>query len=313
VISGYETFLRGEFARTVQPTLILQIGAMPVSAALLDYLGSAKDARRVLLSESGRWSDGFHLLERVISGDHHGLLRALQSASVVKRIVDPAWLEVWMAADQTAWDALDALRGRESVEGAVAADLVDLLPEGTVLFAANSGPVRHLDQFIRGQQKDIIVYANRGASGIDGSLATALGVASASGRPAALLTGDLALYHDLNSLHLIQRLGIDLHVVVINNDGGGIFHRLPIADQGAPFRELFQTPHGLSFEHAAALFNLGYGRAEDAGDFREVFSAVLKTAHPHLVEIFSDPAQFEKQRRELNQTVIEQLAPIHAL
>ena len=300
IISSYDTFLHTSIAGSLKPELVIQIGAMPVSTALLNYLSLHPHARRVVLTESGQWADGLHLTSDVIQGDLKMLLYQLQD---VKAWPDADWLGAWQAADDAAWEAIDDLTTREFCEGAILGDVVNGMPEGGALFTANSSPIRHLDQFARHNSKSLAVYANRGASGIDGNLATALGIAQGSGLPTTLVIGDLALYHDLNSLHLIRRLSIKLTIVVINNDGGGLFHRLPIAEYEPPFRELFQTPHGLTFEHAAKMFDLPYTRVDDAAGFRSAFGRAVADDQPYLIEVSSDAAQFERQRRALIDSV----------
>jgi 2-succinyl-5-enolpyruvyl-6-hydroxy-3-cyclohexene-1-carboxylate synthase len=146
--------------------------------------------------------------------------------------------------------------------------------------------------------ENVTIYGNRGASGIDGTVATALGAGCD-----LLIIGDVALYHDLNSLHLIRRAGIPLIIVCINNDGGGIFHRLPIAEHDPPFTERFITPHGLTFEHAAQMFGIPYTQAEAGDSFRGAYQAALASGDAHLIEVLTDAAAFERQRRALSDEV----------
>jgi 2-succinyl-5-enolpyruvyl-6-hydroxy-3-cyclohexene-1-carboxylate synthase len=218
---------------------------------------------------------------------------------------------MWAAAEQITWKVISELEVAQACEGVLLADIMTTLPDRSMLFIGNSGPIRHFNQFVPPQARIIYPLANRGASGIDGSLASALGAATGrfdEGKPGVLVTGDLALYYDLNSLHLIRRLHIPLIVVCINNDGGGLFHRLPIANYEPPFRELFQTPHGLTFEGAAKMFNLPYTLAQMGAEFRAAFKKALETGGPGLIEVPSDPAKFERQRLELIDTVAQRIA-----
>jgi 2-succinyl-5-enolpyruvyl-6-hydroxy-3-cyclohexene-1-carboxylate synthase len=134
---------------------------------------------------------------------------------------------------------------------------------------ASSLPVRHLDQFGRPNTKSLRVFANRGASGIDGTISSALGAAaSRPNLPLTLVTGDLAFYHDMNGLMAIKRLGIKATIVVINNDGGGIFHRLPIAIMitvHRPVRDATRT----KFRACGTVYGLDYIRADDLMSFRQ--------------------------------------------
>ena len=105
------------------------------------------------------------------------------------------------------------------------------------------------------------MLSNRGANGIDGTVSTAFGVAAATDGPVVLLIGDVALAHDIGGLLAARRLGLALTIVLLNNDGGGIFHFLPVSGEGDAFEQHVATPHGLPFEHAAALYGLDYARA----------------------------------------------------
>jgi 2-succinyl-5-enolpyruvyl-6-hydroxy-3-cyclohexene-1-carboxylate synthase len=112
------------------------------------------------------------------------------------------------------------------------------------------------------------VVANRGANGIDGTVSTAFGIAAATDGPVVLLIGDVALAHDLGGLLCARRLGLQLTIVLLNNDGGGIFHFLPVSGLGDAFEHHIATPHGLPFAHAAALFGLEHVIARTAEELR---------------------------------------------
>lgn len=144
-----------------------------------------------------------------------------------------------------------------------------LLPERAILFVGNSLPIRHIDQFARPRFQEIALYANRGASGIDGNISTAIGVASASDRPVVLLVGDVTFYHDMNGLLALRNLGIsNVTIILMNNNGGGIFQRLPIEGITPQFNDLFIMPHDLNFAHSAALYGLTHYIVSERGAFR---------------------------------------------
>jgi 2-succinyl-5-enolpyruvyl-6-hydroxy-3-cyclohexene-1-carboxylate synthase len=127
-------------------------------------------------------------------------------------------------------------------------------------------PIRDLETFAVARADPPRVLSNRGANGIDGTISTAYGVAAASEGPVVLLIGDVAVAHDIGGLLAAGRLGLDVTIVVVNNDGGGIFHFLPVAGERDAFEEHVATPHGLDFEKLAALFGLSYTRAETLAD-----------------------------------------------
>lgn len=167
-------------------------------------------------------------------------------------------------------------------------------------------PIRDVDSFARPDGRPLRVAANRGASGIDGTVATAAGFALGAGVPTALLLGDLALLHDLNGLGLLRRSGMPpVVVVVINNDGGGIFSFLPVADHaGVPFEELFGTPHGLHFEHAARMYGLAYEQPRTGAELADMIGEAFASGRPALLEVRTERAS----NRALHAEVLERVA-----
>ena len=184
--------------------------------------------------------------------------------------------------------------------------IVDSLPEGSNLVVANSLPVRHLDHLVRPQTQYLRVFCNRGASGIDGTVATASGVAARSNSPMVVVLGDLAMYHDLNSLQIFQRCNISGTVVVINNNGGGIFRSLPISRHEPHFTDLFLTPHGLHFQDAASMFDLHYRQVHDNSALTNALSTSINSQHTTLVEVITDSSQNRAVSNLLSETFQEQ-------
>lgn len=203
-----------------------------------------------------------------------------------------------IAADRTT-RTLIAADADSYFDGLVLRDVIDGIPDRANLFIANSLPVRNLDQFGLASAKPLTVFCNRGASGIDGTVSTALGVASTNpDQPTVLVTGDLAFYHDLNGLLAVKRCGVRAIIVVINNDGGGIFQRLPIAGFDPPFTELFATPHGLHFEPAANLYGLRYQAVTESTSFRAAFAEALAADSATIIEVSTDRAHDLGRRTE---------------
>jgi len=184
-------------------------------------------------------------------------------------------------------------------------------------------PVRHVDQFARPSTKPLHVYANRGASGIDGNVSTALGFGAASQSPLVALLGDITFYHDMNGLLYLtpRRRGAEgqsairnpqsaippVTFVVINNNGGGIFRRLPIAEFEPEFTDLFLTPHDLNFEHAARLYGLEYVRVSDRAAFREALGKSMFDVRPFLIEVVTNGRADDQRRREVNRLIQDTL------
>ncbi len=200
----------------------------------------------------------------------------------------------WERADQLADAVLrqvvDAPETSLS-EPTVAAAVSSLVPEGATVVAGSSMPVRDLDAFGGGSARRVRWIANRGASGIDGTLATAAGASIATGEPVITLVGDLAALHDLSSLELLRRTPSPVLVVVVNNDGGGIFESLPIASHTDVLEAAFTTPHGLGFAGAAGMFGLGYRRVTTGPELRTALrsgTSATKLKRSTIIEVVVD-------------------------
>lgn len=177
---------------------------------------------------------------------------------------------------------------RQLTEIAAARTLVNCLPEQSALFLASSMPIRLVNSFAARRMADIRVFSNRGASGIDGTIASAIGTAVGSGRATTLLIGDLAMLHDLNSLSLARMLELPLVIVVFNNNGGGIFSHLPIASHADTFEDYFATPQHLSFRSAADLFGLRYVQVESTFLLQEQYAIAIRKRGITIIELTLD-------------------------
>jgi len=310
ILSGYETFLQQDIVAGLDvPDLVLHFGVTPTSKALGDYLASIPECRRIAINGNGSWHDDTHTVSDLIWADPivtcQLVAERLEAAEMSPR--DQTWLEMLQNLEKQSWQVIDNKRTETFFEGAILADIVESITDEAVLYVANSLPVRHLDQFARTSHANLHVFANRGASGIDGTISSALGAAAVTGLPLVLVTGDLAFYHDLNGLLALQRCGVKATIVLINNDGGGIFHRLPIANFDPPFTDLFITPHGLAFEAVAGLFGVDYKRVTKPEDFRDAFKEAFGADTSHIIEVSTDSTVHEKIRREIAREVTRQV------
>ena len=307
ILSGYETFLPNIAAEP--PEVILRFGAMPISKAANDLLANNSATHRILMSENGVWQDDTHSLTDFIWADPSLVCRAVAEQLAANSMPprNESWLSTFQNAEEQTWQTFDKMWTDTFFEGVILADVVEQMPQESLLFVAASLPLRHLNQFARPNQKNLRVFANRGASGIDGTIASALGVAAASDRPLTLVIGDLAFYHDMNSLLALKRCGVNITIVLINNNGGGIFHRLPISNFDPPFTDLFITPHGLEFEPVVRMFGVEYARAENRAEFLRVFDESVGSDTSWVIEIPTDSVLHEKMRRQLIQAVANKL------
>ena len=146
-------------------------------------------------------------------------------------------------------------------------------------------PIRDMDMFASKENKNIYIAANRGTSGIDGNIASALGFSYGLEKKLTILIGDLAFIHDLNSLTLLKDANQPVTIVLVNNSGGGIFSFLPISGYKEVFEPAFATPHDYSFEQTSKQFGLKYFKPETRSEFREIYSHVTKQKNHSLIEV----------------------------
>ena len=307
-----------DFVAAHQPEVVVTAGRPGLSREQAAFVRHA--ARHVVIAQGpGRWADVARTASMIIqagpaggpAGDPAAGARALRLGG---RRRDPGWLESWLRADAAARRAADAVldgtqhdagpsRGDLS-EPRLARDLAAALPDGALLWAASSMPIRDLDHHML-PRAGLRVLASRGASGIDGLVSAAIGAAlahqSAGGGPAVALLGDLAFIHDHSGLVLgPDEPRPDLAIVVVNNDGGGIFSLLEQAEFRGPFERVFGTPHGTDLSAAAAAVRVPYERLERAGDLPDVLAACASPgAGIRLIEVPADRAAGTTLRERL--------------
>lgn len=179
-------------------------------------------------------------------------------------------------------------------EPKVARQVSQLLPKGSGLYLSNSMPIRDMDMYADHKGKDVTVCGNRGASGIDGLIASSIGFAQGLQAPVTLMIGDIAALHDLNSLAMLRDVDYPLVIIVINNGGGAIFSFLPIAEQKDIFEKYYGTPHAFTFANAASMFELQYAQSQSTTAFKNVYMKAIKSKTATIIEVItSRPENFK--------------------
>jgi 2-succinyl-5-enolpyruvyl-6-hydroxy-3-cyclohexene-1-carboxylate synthase len=249
------------FAAAHRPDLVIRFGGTPTSRTSLEWLAD-QEADQVILA-AGTWDEPTLRAATFLQADQLVAATMLADANDMAGHAEPGWLEAWRGADARADGAireqLEVMRrGDEPFEGAVFAELGETLPDGVVLWTGSSMPVRDLDTFLPGGARRIRCLANRGANGIDGVVSSALGASIGTASPVILVLGDLSFLHDLNALAAARIPDARLTIVLVDNDGGGIFSFLPQATTDRPevglpanFERLLGTPHGTDLAGAA--------------------------------------------------------------
>ncbi len=296
------------------PDVVVRFGAVPTSKGLLTFLN--RIALHVLVDGDDGWQDPSARANVVVHADPVKLCDGL-SARLFEAGHTPAraWLESWHNADLQAREGVQAYLERldEPFEGKVFAELAALLPLGAVLYVGNSMPVRDLDTFFPSSGRYVRFLCNRGANGIDGVVSSALGAAAhMAGRgegqgPLALVIGDLSFYHDMNGLLAAKQHNLDATIILLNNDGGGIFSFLPQAAGVEDFERLFGTPTGLDFAPVARMYGCGFETVASWPAFRRAVSASLGAPGVRIVELRTDRDRNVMLHREIWKAVKEAL------
>lgn len=291
LVEPHDILLRSDRFRDRQrPDLVLRFGALPTSKSLQRALEVWR-CEHVLFASPGEWPDPQWLATTVVVCDPIAaaadLAACMSDAGRERSARSAAWRDAWQRGARVVRGALaEAVADAPATfEGRAAFDLLRALPAGAVLVVGNSMPIRDVDVFGSALRSDITVLGNRGANGIDGLVSTALGAAASSGAPTALLLGDLSFLHDVGALQLAARHRLPLLIVVVDNDGGGIFQLLPCAEVGEPFERCFLTPHGLDLLEAAKLGGFDTARVARDGDLARAVADWAARPRGMIVEV----------------------------
>ena len=291
VIDSYDLILRDrDLWERLEPEVVLRFGAWPTSKSLGTFISRFRDARHVLAPETG-WPDPHHLASDVVQVDPVTFCSGMASGG--GRADGSAWLDQWLGFNRSVREGVAGhLSGMEELfEGKVFSEIGKHMPEPAILFVGNSMPVRDMDTFMAASDLNIRVMGNRGASGIDGVVSTALGAGGGAGVPVIAVVGDLSFFHDMTGLLMARNSEINATIVVVNNDGGGIFSFLPQAEHPEHFEQVYGTPHGLTFGSVAELYGLGYTLV---GTWEEFGEAVVQGTGDTGTSVIEAPSSRER-------------------
>ena len=308
----HDTLLASEtFLQQRRIEAVIHLGGRLTSRRLMDHLEAVRPGDYVVVDDHPHRQDPIHRATqrlRLPVAAFCESLRERVGEAVGQAAGDANWLAGWrQASERVGRGFAECFSQDRSLNEPKAAWLVSrCMGAGEGLFLASSMPVRDMDAFGCPRPDDpVVVAANRGASGVDGAIATAAGFARGLGRPTTLLVGDVAFLHDLNSLRLARDLPAPLVVVLLNNDGGGIFSFLPIAGFPDVFERYFGAPHGMTFEHAAALFDVAYARPSSDDEFVAAYDEARRRPAATLIEVRTRREENRDLHRSLRQAALE--------
>ncbi len=269
------------------PNTILQIGSNVTSKRFLEFTTQYPPQNYIICKEDPSRHDPQHRVTEFFEVSLENFIQKLNQKLSSKR-TGTSWSNKLCQISAKVAYAIDLFwqSGKGSLsEGAIAYKQTQLLPEEAGLFLASSMPIRYIDMYALASNKENKLAANRGASGIDGTIASASGFAVALQKPVSLLIGDLAFLHDLNSLSLLRELSVPLVITILNNHGGGIFSLLPVAQFESFFPRYFATEHPFRFAQAAEMFGLEYHAPKNLSDFTEIYSHAFQKSTSTIIEV----------------------------
>ncbi len=305
-IAHYDALLRvGQFATVARPAAVLRIGDLPTSKPLREWLAGL-DAIQVSIDPYGSWQDPSQVCDLSLAEEPAPLLAAL-AERLSGTAADPAWVRAWRSADERAAQAIAGVLADELSEPRIAAEIGATVPSQATLVVASSMPVRDVETFFPARDSPPRVLSNRGANGIDGTIATAYGVAVVSDGPVVLLIGDVALAHDVGSLVTARRSGIPLTIVLVDNGGGGIFDFLPVATQADAFEAHVATPTGIDVAGVAQAFGLHHLEASTLPELRAALDHGLSSDGTQLIHVRTERAANVALHREVWEAVAQAL------
>lgn len=315
-IAHLDSLLASDVVRGLCPDVVIQFGASPLSKKLARQLTEGQSSKYVVIDHRKRRIDASHQTTHRIEADPVSVLMdwARKSGGNASAESKPftSWQSAWAAFKPITDSWLkEEVQNGPLTEQASATVLSRLIPASCALTIGSSNPVRHMDSFADIHGEAVSVLTNRGASGIDGTLASAIGFAIGLNKRPVVFLGDLALLHDLNSLSLCASAGAV--VVVLNNDGGGIFSYLSIRQTEHLFEPLFGTPHGFGFRSAASMFHLNYSNPTTISALGSELERAFSSPEGSIVEIVTNRDENLKEAKRLsaalNQRIIEAVGP----
>ncbi|MFJ6207963.1 2-succinyl-5-enolpyruvyl-6-hydroxy-3-cyclohexene-1-carboxylic-acid synthase [Lysinibacillus sp. NPDC092081] len=285
MITTYDAIMKSEdFKALVEPETVLRLGAQPVSKFIMQFITKSQPNAYIVVDEDPMFRDSTSVSTHFV---HASICEWLTQLEISETALETEYLAEWQDANDIALEYIEHYADGAIDEGAMVSRLLKMIPNGSDIFVSSSMPVRDIDTFLMATPKDIRIVANRGTNGIDGVVSTAMGFSQGNNRETYLLIGDLAFLHDVNGLIASRYQDCNLTIIVMNNDGGGIFSYLPQSTVEAHYEDLFGTPTALKFRDIANMYDMDYIRVDDISELTVKFTT-LKKRPIRLIEIFTN-------------------------
>lgn len=285
LITYFDLILLSEFKSSYQPDMIIKFGNQICSKRVQEWMNQSQPEVFLGFQNHSERLDPDHLLTSRIISNYESIAKDLTPLIKSK---NSSYLKILNHIDQLIKDYFNDSPIMKSINEVSITRIISEFSNGRALYLSNSMPIRDMNMFSHFIGKNHFIASNRGTSGIDGIIASATGYAIGLNMPLTLVIGDLATLHDLNSLLLVKNLNLPTIIIIINNNGGGIFSFLPIAKNKDIFEEFFGTPHQLTFEYAAKLFQIDYQNPETLEEFSKQYQLAINNHKKVIFEITID-------------------------
>lgn len=301
IITNFSSFLKSEKTRaSIEPRLIIQFGDTPTSKSLLQFFKES-EANKILVHKFGDVHDPSRTAGKVIKGKTEWVCRVLNEAITAKpKPEQTEFLEYLLKLEEDSSEIKNLFfeSAKFPFEGKIMNEVLAELPDDANVMISNSLPARDFDYFVN-YDKRIKIFSNRGASGIDGIVSTAAGMAAQSDNPSVLFIGDLSFYYDISGLLALKKYNIPLVIILLNNDGGAIFETLPIGkEKEIEFDEYFKAPTNLDFKSIVKGFGGNYKLADSSSSFLKALKSGIKKNNFSVIEVKIDSKLSQNEREK---------------
>jgi len=301
LISYFDALVQAGYHQPLEA--VLHCGERTVSKNVSEWLKKQNLSFYLHISDYPTLADPHYIVTHRLHASSHLSVQML--CDVLYTDPDRNWLNFWKEGNEKieAELALYFSESAEITEPGIIRQMGNNSQDGIGIFLANSMPIRDADKFFSPSSRQIAMFGNRGVSGIDGNIATAIGIAQGMQRPLIALLGDLAFLHDMNSLALLRNAAHPVCLLIVNNAGGGLFSFLPVYEKKEPFEAFFAAAHPFSFSQAASLFHIPYAQPKNSEDLDVVLSDFLLNKRSILIEVFTD----RERNLHVHQQIVKQM------
>lgn len=299
--------LSSKFNRMASPEVVLHLGGRITSKRFGHFLDQNRPEKFIVINDDGSRNDPSQGSNIFIETDINSFLKA-----ALKKIIknkDSRFKDFYNSMINEAQDIIESnSRASEKInEVFIARHISEKIPDGNCLFLSSSMPIRDMDLYGIQGRKNIPTGSNRGTSGIDGVISTAAGFAQGNNKPCTLIIGDHAFIHDLNALSMIRALNVPMVIILVNNQGGGIFHFLPISKNKEIFEEYFVLPHNFTFKGACSSFGIGHFLIQDKKSFISKYETVISSGKSAVLEVKTEREYNLQLRRKIKAEILQLL------